>query len=236
LEGFDMNTVRTFQITKRVLVLVLVVVLTIMVCLGLTSCAEQGVTRAMSVPRPLLAQPDYFPGGYSQYSYGTGQAKSNLDDVEIAQSSYGVWGPRRSWVRITAGQANGHLHGLQAYSPLHVRWKLKDGREFIVKNIDVRTLMHEYFKTNKLQLQWQKEGRPKSRVGDFGPVFAHEVKHDTVILKWVITINRTPVDKRLTPTGAANFWDTYDEEYVVAVLKGNPTSGIDFNNTREFVQ
>jgi hypothetical protein len=55
-----------------------------------------------------------------------------------------------------------------------------------------------------------------------------------VILKWVITINRTPVDKRLTATGAANFWDTYDEEHIVAILKGNPTSGIDFNNTYEF--
>jgi hypothetical protein len=61
-------------------------------------------------------------------------------------------------------------------------------------------------------------------------LLAHEVKDDTVILKWVITINRTPVHKRLTPTGAANFWDTYDEEHIVAVLKGQATTGLDFDS------
>ncbi len=124
---------------------------------------------------------------------------------------------------------------MQAYYPLHVRWKLKDGREFILENIDTAALMREYFKTHKLQLQWQREGRPQAKVGEGSPLLAHEVKDDTVILKWVITINRTPVNERLTPTGAANYWDTYDEEHVVAVLKGIPTSGIDFRKTRELL-
>jgi hypothetical protein len=202
--------------------------------MGFTGCAEQGLTRAMNGAQPFLSQPDYFPGGYWLYSFGTGQSKANLENIEIAQSYYGIPSLRRSWTRLSPGRASGEKIGLQAYFPLSVRWKLKDGREFILENIDTAALMREYFKTHDLKLQWQREGRLQAKVGEGSPLLAHEVKNDTVILKWVITINRTPVDKRLTPTGAAKFWDTYDEEHIVAILKGNPTSGIDFNNTYEF--
>jgi hypothetical protein len=225
-----MKTAATWRVTGKALALVL----SIGFCMGFTGCAEQGLTRAMNGAQPFLSQPDYFPGGYWMYSFGSGQTRDNFANVEFAQSYYGLWSGRRWGALGPLSRASTHTIGLQAYYPLHVRWKLKDGREFILENIDTAALMREYFKTHDLKLQWQREGRLQAKVGEGSPLLAHEVKNDTVILKWVITINRTPVDKRLTATGTANFWDTYDEEHIVAILKGNPTSGIDFNNTYEF--
>lgn len=124
--------------------------------------------------------------------------------------------------------------GLQAYYPLHVRWKLKDGREFMLENIDIRAIMRDYFKTHDIQLQWQREGRPKAKSGDYGPLLAREVKDDTVRIKWVITTNHTPVNQRFTSSGAATRWVTTDEEHLVTTLQGVPTSGIDFNKQWEF--
>jgi hypothetical protein len=167
------------------------------------------------------------------YSFGPGQTKENFENVERAQYDYALWLGRHWGAMGPLGRATANRIGLQLYYPLHVRWKLKDGREFILENIDVAAIMREYFKTHSLRLQWQREGRPRDKVGDFEPLLAFEVKDDTVILKWVITINRTPVNERLTPTGAATRWDTYDEEHVVAILKANPTSGIDFSKTYE---
>ena len=213
---------------------------------GVSGCASEAVTRAMSngpvtaststtgqtnTVKPGVAP---IPGGYWMYAFGLSQKPEDLVNVEIAQSYYGIWAEIRSWTRITPGRrASGNKLGLQAYYPLHVRWKLKDGREFIAENIDVAAIMREYFKTHNLQLQWQREGRVRDRVGDFAPLLAHEVKNDTVLLKWVITINRTPVNERLTSTGAATQWDTYDEEHVVTTIQGTPTRDIDFSKTRE---
>ncbi|MDT8991965.1 hypothetical protein RQP54_13925 [Curvibacter sp. APW13] len=168
------------------------------------------------------------PGGYWMYSYGPGQTYANWANVELAQYDYALWAGRR-WRDMGAqGRASANKLGLQAYYPLHVRWKLKDGREFILENIDTAAVMREYFKTHQLQLQWQRERRPRDGLGDYEPLLAHEVKDNTVILKWVITINRTPVNERTGPDGKTKPWDTYDEEHIVAVLPGNPTSGIDF--------
>lgn len=209
------------------------------VLLALQACASP-ISPGSSTPVGATVQaqikPSYapIPGGYWMYSFGDGQTKKNFENIEKAQYDYALW-PGRHWKRmspyslyITASRM-----GLQAYYPLHVRWKLKDGREFILENIDMAAIMRDYFKTHSLQLQWQREGRPEAKVGDAGPLLAHEVKDDTVILKWVITINRTPVNERLTATGAATKWDAEDEEHLVAILKGNPTSNIDFNQTRE---
>lgn len=168
------------------------------------------------------------PGGYWMYSYGPGQTYANWANVEFAQYDYALWSGRHWGAMGPGNRATANRLGLQAYYPLHVRWKLKDGREFILENIDTAAIMREYFKTHQLQLQWHREGRPRDKVGDYGPTLAHEVKDNTVILKWVITINRTPINERLTATGAATKWDTYDEEHIVAVLPGLPTSGIDF--------
>jgi hypothetical protein len=201
--------------------------------MGLWGCANLGsASGGASDGKAAAVKPGVapIPGGYWMYSFGSGQTGDNFANVEFAQYDYAVWAGR-SWKAMgPKRRASANRLGLQSYYPLHVRWKLKDGREFILENIDTAAIMREYFKTHQLQLQWQKEGRPKAQVGDASPTLAHEVKDDTVILKWVITINRTPVDKRLTPTGAANFWDTYDEEYIVAVLKGQATTGLDFDS------
>lgn len=199
--------------------------------LALQACAPLPVpdsTAPTEATKQVKAGRAPIPGGYWMYSFGPGQTKANFENIERAQYDYAMWpglhwkamGPQRS---TTANRL-----GLQAYYPLHVRWKLKDGREFILENIDVAAIMRDYFKTHSLQLQWQREGRPKPTVGDADATLAHEVKDDTVILKWVITINRTPVNERLTSTGAATKWDFQEEEHIVTILKGNPTSGIDF--------
>lgn len=177
---------------------------------------------------------DYFPGGSPDYSWGVSQIKEDFANVEQAQSYSGLYSRQRSWQNITvSSRASATIIGLQAYYPLHVRWKLKDGREFMLENIDIAAIMRDYFKSQDIQLQWQREGRPKDKVGDSGPLLAHEVKDDTVRIKWVIYINRTPVDQRLTAKGAATKWDIAHEEHLVTTLQGVPTHGIDFKNWYE---
>lgn len=177
---------------------------------------------------------DYFPGGSPDYAWGISQTKEDFVNVEQAQSYSGLYSRQRTWQNISvSSRASATIIGLQAYYPLHVRWKLKDGREFMLENIDIATIMREYFKTHDLQLQWQREGRPKGKVGDSGPLLTHEVKDDTVRIKWVIYINRTPVDQRLTAKGAATKWDIAHEEHLVTTLQGVPTHGIDFKNWYE---
>ncbi len=155
-------------------------------------------------------------------------------NVEQAQSYSGLYSRQRTWQNISvSSRASATIIGLQAYYPLHVRWKLKDGREFILENIDIHTIMREYFKTHDIQLQWQRERRQKDSVGDYEPLLTHEVKDDTVRIKWVISTNHTPVDKRLTPSKAATKWQITDEEYLVTTIQGVSTHGIDFNNWYE---
>jgi hypothetical protein len=47
-------------------------------------------------------------------------------------------------------------------------------------------------------------------------------------LKWVLAVNRTPVSARLRTDGAANPWTIDREEHLIAVIKGVPTSSIEF--------
>lgn len=198
-------------------VLGLIALLTIQACASSHGRNSDALVESSSggasseVARPGLAP---IPGGYWMYSFGVSQKPEDLENIEVAQSYYGIWRDVRSWARITSGRrASATRGGLQAYYPLHVRWKLKDGREFIAEGIDVAAIMLKYFSARDLQLQWRREGRSARAVGDAEPLLAHEVKDDGVILKWVITINRTPVQHRLTSTGAATKWDTYDEEH-----------------------
>lgn len=178
---------------------------------------------------------DYFPGGSPSYDWGISQSKEDFANVEQAQSYSGLYSKQRSWQNISVGsRASATIIGLYAYYPLNVRWKLKDGREFILEAIDVRAIMREYFKTHDIPLPWQREGRPKDKVGDPGPLLTHEVKDDTVRIKWVIMTNHTPVDQRLTAKGAATFWDITAEEHLVATIQGVPTRGMDFNKKWEF--
>lgn len=184
----------------------------------------------------MSAGADYFPGGSKFYSYGVVQSKENFVNVERAQSNYGMYSKQRSWLDIRAERAPGSINMLQAYYPLHVRWKLKDGREFILESIDIRAIMREYFKTHDIRLQWQREGRQRDPIGDYNPSLVHEVKDDTVIIKWFLRINGTPVGRRLAADGAATHWDISDEQFIVTTLKGNPTSGIDFERWVEILK
>ncbi len=184
-------------------------------------------------------QADYFPGGVGIYSFGGGGiSKENYKLIEVAQSEYSPYKDRRVWSEDKpAYSPSATMLGLTRYYPLHVRWKLKDGREFILENIDVRAIMREYFKTNKktIQLQWQREKRSRDRVGDFSDaILVHDIKGDQLILKWIVTINLTPVEQRLQPNGVANKWILKDEEYVVTTIPGTATQGIDFNQRWEY--
>jgi hypothetical protein len=205
--------------------------------IGLLACAaprpDYGPgTPAQSVP----SGRDYFPGGDIWYSWGPAQSKENFANIERAQWATGMYTKQRTWEGITPtpnSRVSGGLNTLPAYYPLHVRWKLKDGREFLLEYIDIRAIMREYFKTHDLKQQWQRENRPRDKVGDYAPTLAHEIKDDTVIIKWYLRINRTPVDQRLTASGAATKWDIVNEEYFVTSIPGKPTSGIDFENKSE---
>lgn len=182
---------------------------------------------------PQSQERDYFPGGTPFYSYGVSQSKENFANVERAQSDYSLYRDSRHWVDIKPRVSPSEFNLLQAYYPLHVRWQLKDGRQFIAENIDVRVIMREYFKTYDIKMPWQKEGRSMAKSGDGYPSLVHEIKDDTVILKWFITTNRTPVNERFTPSGAATRWRFTDEEFIVTAIKGTPTSGINFDIRRD---
>lgn len=187
---------------------------------------------------PYQGERDFFPGGVGVYSYGNGQTKENFSNIERAQSSYSPFQKDRSWTDFGGTRVpSANLLGLNAYYPLHVRWKLKDGREFMLENIDIRAIMREYFKTNKqtIQLQWQRENRKRDPVGDYDDAtLIHDIKDDTLILKWHVVINRTPPGQRLLPNGAATRWNLVDEQYVITTIPGVPTQGLNFNERWEF--
>ena len=203
------------------------------VCLALwfSACASvSGGTSGQTQGR------DYLPGGVQFYSYGVSQSKENFANVDKAQSYYGLYTKQRTWADIKPARAPGSINMLQIYYPLDVRWKLKDGREFMLEKVDIRPIMREYFKTHDIQIPWQKEGRPKAKSGDGYPSLVHEVKDDTVIIKWLVTTNHTPVAERFTPSGAATRWKFTDEEFIVTTIKGVPTSGIDFDKWIEILK
>lgn len=199
----------------------------VILALCLSACASTGPMRQSSAP---------LPGDAQYYSYGMSQSKENFANVARAQSHIGLYTRQRTWHDIRPGRAPAFINMLQIYYPMSVRWELKDGRQFILENIDVAAIMREYFKTHRLELQYQREGRPRDSVGDYGPSFVHEIRDDTVILKWLITTNHTPVDERLKANGAANRWRLTEEEYPVIELKGHPTTGIDFEHWVEIIK
>ena len=83
-------------------------------------------------------------------------------------------------------------------------------------------------------MPWQKEGRPQHLSGDGDPSLVHEIKDDTVIIKWLVITNHTPVQDRFPKTtGIPPRWKLTDEEFIVTTIKGVPTSGIDFDNRRD---
>lgn len=201
----------------------------------LAACASNSGS-AWNPPYP--GERDFFPGGVGVYSFGGGGiSKEHFQNIEIAQSAYSPYQKDRTWLNDRPSNTpSATLLGLNAYYPLHVRWKLKDGREFMLENIDIRAIMREYFKTNKqtIQLQWQRERRPWEVGDDQDATLIHDIKDDTLILKWNVTLNLTPSGKRLQPNGAANKWIFKNEQYVITTIPGVPTQGLNFNERWEF--
>src|SRR5262245_29261604 len=91
---------------------------------------------------------DTLPGDAQFYSYGVVQSKENFENVKRAHSDYTLYSTERAWIDIKPRRSPSEFNMLQIYYPLHVRWELKDGRQFILENIDVGAIMREYFKSN----------------------------------------------------------------------------------------
>ena len=119
----------------------------VLLALWLSACASAGSGVSGSIQGR-----DYFPGGLQFYSYGVSQSKENFENVERAQSDYKLYAGSRHWIDITPRRSPSEFNLLQSYSQMHVRWKLKDGREFILKDLDMRPIMREYFKTHDIQM------------------------------------------------------------------------------------
>lgn len=181
-----------------------------------------------------------FPGDAQTYGFGVSQSKEDFANVEIAQLSFGLHKNRRSWEPVLPNKGSTRYAALRYYYPFDVRWKLKDGREFIVENIDTAAIMREYFKTHQILLQHQQEKRMRHPVGDYDPSLVVGVKDDAVVVKWLLVLNRTPVEKRLPvivngkPAMDGTPWKLEKEEYFVTALKGNSTRAIDFSKYDEF--
>jgi hypothetical protein len=180
------------------------------------------------------------PGDAQFYGFGISQSKEDFANVEIAQSNFGMYQTSRTWIKFGPGRGVGYA-ALRGYHPFDVRWKLKDGREFILEKIDTAAIMREYFKTNNFLLQHQREGRAKV-LGDSSPDLQFGVKDDTVVIKWGLVLNRTPLDKRFPvivngiPARDGTPWKLEHEEHFVIALKGKPISGIDFTKTVEVLK
>jgi hypothetical protein len=193
-----------------------------------------------SNPYPSAQSAVPMPGDADTYGFGVFQSKEDFANVEIAQLNFGMYKTQRSWQLILPNKGSARYLGLRAYYPVDVRWKLKDGREFILENIDTATIMREYFKTKNVLLQHQQERRSRDPVGDYDPELHFGIKDDTIVISWGLVMNRTPVHQRLPivvngkPARDGTPWKLEREEHFVTVLKGNPTSGIDFTKTWDF--
>lgn len=193
-----------------------------LIALLLSACAQQQGS-AVQWRAPL-------PGDAQYYSYGISQSKENFANVARAQSHIGLYTKQRTWTDIYPMRAPAMINMLQIYYPMSVRWELKDGRQFILENIDVAAIMREYFKTHRLEMPYQREHRQRAE-GDSDASLVHEVKEDTVILKWLIRINNTPLAQRRTSPPQMAY-----EEFAVIELKGYPTTGIDFAHWVEILK
>lgn len=172
---------------------------------------------------------DYLPGGVQFYSAGSAQNKEYFtQNVNRVQYDYSIFSNQRTWGDSGTTIAPSTLNMLQTYYPLHVRWELKDGRQFIAENIDVRSLMREYFKAHDIQMQWQREGRARAE-GDYDPSLVYEIRDDEVIVKWLLSVNRTPLSRRAKELPKIEY-----QQYPVGTIKGKPTAGIDFEKRWEF--
>jgi len=101
----------------------------------------------------------YLPGNAKSYSLGIGQSDENFAQILDAQWTYGRYSTTRFWNGISPGRnASATDLGYQVYYPMSFRWKLKDGREYMLENVNVAAIMQDYFKTHDIRLPWQKRG------------------------------------------------------------------------------
>lgn len=223
-----------FSIKKNLIKSLLFIFIFILASLGACAVNRSNVTQ-IGTQGFYVEKTTDFPGGFQRYSWGTAQSSATVSNVELAQWAIGMDRTERDWsiLQPSDSRAAPQLISLQYYYPLHVRWKLKDGRQFIIENIDIYLIMNNYFKSNKILLGWQRENRPRSPSGDGGSILTHEIKDDKVIIKWFIDINRTPVAERFTSTGAATKWNMIREEYHVITIDGKQTSSINFDKRLE---
>ncbi len=202
----------------------LLVILLYVLLVGLVGCA----TANDRTPSHLRFGDGPLPGDTSLYSFGTVQNREYyLKNVEHAQDYYGLFPAERLWSEIGPVRAPSSIGGLRVYYPLSVRWQLKDGRQFILEDIDIAAIMREYFKKNTILLQHQREGRQRTR-GDGDPCLVHELQGDSLVIKWIVRLNHTPLDRRDKEMSKIS-----EEEILVTTLKGNPTTGIDFSKRWE---
>lgn len=164
------------------------------------------------------------------YAWGVDQRAEDFAEVEVAQSRLLMWQGSQMWAAIKPAKAVvTRVLGLQRYYRMQARWKLKDGREYILDSIDTDAIVRAYFNTHALiQAEWERESRSPT-VGDDLPKLVHDIQGDTLRLKWVLEINRTPVYARLRVDGAANHWTTEREEHLITTIKGVPASGLNFS-------
>lgn len=205
------------------------------VLLGLALC----LAACASHPTASAQNAIPMPGDATTYGFGVSQSKEDFANVEIAQLNFGMYKTQRSWQLILPNKGSARYLGLRAYYPVDVRWKLKDGREFILEGIDTESVMREYFQTKNVLLQHQQERRTRDPIGDYDPELHFGVKDDTVVITWGLVMNRTPVHQRLPifvngkPARDGTPWKLEREEHFVTAIKGQPTSGIDFSKTFE---
>jgi hypothetical protein len=204
----------------------------IIIFISITACSTQNtVTAPNAANKATIANP--MPGDAEFYGFGVLQSKEDFANVEVAQLNFGIYRTGRAWEAILPNRGSVRYGALRTYYPVDVRWKLKDGREFILEDIDTAAIMREYFKTNNFLLHHQRLERARFFSGDYDPALQFGVKDDTVVIKWDLILNHTPPKERYQVSGAVNPWNTEHEEHFVIALKGKPTSGIDFSKTRD---
>lgn len=206
--------------------------------LGLQGCSVAQMDIGADGPRrpyvgPVKPGRAPIPGDYFFYSFGPGQSFENFANIKRAQYSYGPFVDVRWREMGPQHRPTANLIGLQVYYPMHVRWELKDGRQFSLRYVDVPKIMREYFETHRIDLQWQRERRSKAAIGDFDAMLAFELQEEILVIKWVITINKLSPSQRLTPEGRAVAYQTNDEQHIVARLPGVSVVDIDFDKILE---
>lgn len=196
--------------------------------LALTACASDRTSTAI---KSRLTQ---LPGDAQTYSFGVVQNTEYFaEHIEFAQRDYSMGTADRIWFITRAGRAPSTIGGLRAYYMLSVRWQLKDGRQFILEDIDVGAIMRAFFATHSIVLQHQREGRAWMQ-GDYDPSLVHEIRGDSVAIRWLLTMNKTPMTVRLSARSATTTRMVFEEEEIpVIILKGRATGGIDFDKRYE---